>query len=125
APEPVPGPLSPVAGDAMYRRQDLGRITLTVLFIGGLLVTSIWIMLPFLPAILWATTLVLATWPLLLRIQRFAGNRQPVAVLVMTLIVLLSLIIPLWAAVSTVVTNIDVIGGMMRTALEMRLPPPP
>ena len=36
--------------DTIYRRQDLGRITLTVLFIAGLLVTSSWIMLPFLPA---------------------------------------------------------------------------
>jgi hypothetical protein len=37
--------------------QDIGRITLTVLFIGGLLATSLWIVQPFLPAILWATTL--------------------------------------------------------------------
>ena len=111
--------------DLTSRRQDLGRITLTVLFIGGLLVTSAWIMLPFLPAILWATTLVLATWPLLLRVQRYAGNRRAVAVLVMTTTVLLIVIVPLWAAVSTVVGNIDVIGDMMRAALTMRLPPPP
>jgi len=114
-----------VADDGIYRRQDLGRITLTVLFIGGLLVTSAWIMLPFLPAILWATTLVLATWPLLLRIQRYVGNRRSVAVLVMTSTVLLILIVPLWVAVSTVVANIDVIGDMMRAALTVRLPPPP
>jgi predicted PurR-regulated permease PerM len=141
-PAPVPGVLwiDPV-GDAaptslaqapnsssdqsIYRRQDLGRITLTVLFIGGLLVTSAWIMLPFLPAILWATTLVLATWPLLLRIQRYAGNRRGVAVLVMTGTVLLCLIVPLGAAVSTVVTNLDVIGEMFRAALTMRVPPLP
>ena len=57
------------------RHRDLGRITLTVLFIGGLIVTSIWIMRPFLPAILWATTLVLATWPLML--AGAALRRQP------------------------------------------------
>src|ERR1700752_2868464 len=92
--------------------QDMGRITLTVLFIGGLLVVSFWIMRPFLPAILWATTLVLATWPLLLGVQRRVGNRRGIAVLVMTLLVLLVLILPLWAAVSMLVTNIDVIGDM-------------
>lgn len=107
------------------RRQDIGRVTLTVLFIGGLLVTSAWVMSPFLPAILWATTLVLATWPLLLRVQRFAGNRRGVAVLVMTLTILLILIVPLWAAVSTVVTNIEVVGDLARTVLTMRVPPPP
>lgn len=107
------------------RHQDLGRITLSVLFITGLLVTSAWIMRPFLPAILWATTLVLATWPLLLRVQRHAGNRRGIAVLVMTLAVLLVLILPLWLAVSTVVANIEVIGDMARTVLSLKVPPPP
>ena len=107
------------------RREDLGRVTLTVLFIGGLLVASVFILLPFLASILWATTLVLATWPLLLRIQRHAGNRRPVAVLVMTVTVLLVLIVPLWAAVSTVVNNIDVIGPLVQTTLTMPLPAPP
>ena len=53
----------------MVPRQDIGRITLTVLFIGGLLIASFWVMQPFLPATLWATTLVLATWPLMLWVQ--------------------------------------------------------
>ena len=111
--------------DAAVRQQDLGRITLTVVFIGGLLVTSIWVLRPFLPAILWATTLVLATWPLLLTVQRHVGNRRSVAVLIMTLGVLLILILPIWAAVSTVVENIDVIGEMVRKVLSMTIPPPP
>ena len=64
----------------MIARQDVGRITLTVLFIGGLLVASFWVMQPFLPAILWATTLVLATWPVMLWVQRRVGNRRGVAV---------------------------------------------
>lgn len=109
----------------MHYRQDIGRITLTVLFIGGLLVTSFWIMQPFLPAILWATTLVLATWPLMLWVQRCAGNRRWVAVFVMTLTILLVLIVPLWLAISTIVTNVDIIGGLLRTVLSMRVPPPP
>ncbi|MDW6021018.1 AI-2E family transporter YdiK [Mesorhizobium sp. BAC0120] len=116
---------APSATAALARRQDIGRITLTVLFIGGLLVASVWIMLPFLPAVLWATTLVLATWPLLLRVQRNAGNRRWVAVLVMTLAVLLVLIVPLWAAVSTVVTHIDDIGDMARKVLSLKVPPAP
>jgi predicted PurR-regulated permease PerM len=115
----------PSATATLARRQDIGRITLTVLFIGGLLVASVWIMLPFLPAVLWATTLVLATWPLLLRVQRNAGNRRWVAVLVMTLAVLLVLIVPLWAAVSTVVTHIDDIGDMARKVLSLKVPPAP
>ncbi|RUM95760.1 AI-2E family transporter YdiK [Pseudaminobacter arsenicus] len=109
----------------MHVQQDIGRLTLTVLFIGGLLVASFWIMQPFLPAILWATTLVLATWPLMLWVQRRAGNRRWAAVVVMTLTILLVLIVPLWLALSTIVTNIDVIRGLLRTVLSMRVPPVP
>lgn len=113
------------AGTMTPHRQDIGRITLTVIFIGGLIVLSVWVMRPFLPAILWATTLVLATWPLMLWVQRRVGNRRSVAVIVMTFVILLVLILPLWLAISTVLTNIDVIGDLLRKVLSMRVPPPP
>jgi predicted PurR-regulated permease PerM len=106
-------------------RQDLGRITLNVLFIAGLLFGSFWVLQPFLPAVLWATTLVLATWPVMLRVQHYAGNRRGVAVAVMTTVILLLLIVPLWLAISTLVTNIDVVGDLGRTILSFKVPPPP
>lgn len=109
----------------MSQHPDIGRTTLSVLFIGGLIVGSLWVMRPFLPAVLWAATLVLATWPLLLWVQRHVGNRRGIAVFVMTLAILLILIIPLWLAVSTVVTNIDLIGDLLKTVLSLRVPPPP
>ena len=106
-------------------RQDLGRTTLMVLFITGLMLASFWVMQPFLPAILWATTLVLATWPLMLWVQRHAGNRRWLAVLIMTLGLLLLLLVPLWLAISTVVTNIDAVAAMVRQLFSMRVPSPP
>src|SRR4051812_43093097 len=105
--------------------QDLGRTTLMVLFITGLLLASFWVIQPFLPAVLWATTLVLATWPLMLWVQRHSGNRRWLAVLIMTLGLLLLLLVPIWLAISTVVTNIDAVGGLARRILSMELPPPP
>ena len=36
-------------------RPDIGRITLSVLFIGGLIAGSLWILSPFLGAFIWAT----------------------------------------------------------------------
>ena len=109
----------------MSTHQDIGRVTLSVLFIGGLLAASIWIMLPFLPAILWATTLVLATWPLMRWVQRQTGGRRGVAVVIMTLAILLVLILPVWVAINTVATNIDAIRDLIHTALTMRMPAPP
>lgn len=105
--------------------RDLTRVTLAVLFIGGILVTSIWVMVSFLPAIIWATTLVIATWPLMLWIQRHTGNRRSLAAVIMTLTLLLILIVPFWLAISAVVTNTAEIGELIRTVLAMRLPGPP
>ena len=49
-------------------KRDLTRTTLAVLFIGGLIVASFWIIQPFLPAVIWAATIVIATWPIMRRI---------------------------------------------------------
>lgn len=108
-----------------HPHQDLTRSTLAVLFIGGLIAASFWVMRPFLPAIIWAVTLVIATWPLMLRVQHYAGNRRGVAVSVMTLALLLVLIVPLWLAISTIVVNADQIADLVRTVLSFRVPPPP
>lgn len=106
-------------------RRDITRITLSVLFIGGLLTASFWILQPFLLAIAWAATLVIATWPLMLWVQRHTGNRRSIAVLVMTLILLLVLIVPFWLAISTIIDNTDAIAELIRTILSLRMPAPP
>jgi len=108
-----------------YPQRDLTGTTLAVLFIGGLIAASFWVMRPFLPAIVWAVTLVVATWPLMLRVQRYAGNRRGIAVLVMTLALLLVLVVPFWLAVSTIVANMDDITDLARTVLSLRVPHPP
>jgi len=106
----------------IHPHEDLTRITLKVLFIGGLLVASFWVIQPFLPAIIWAMTLVVATWPLMIWVQRHAGNSRGIAVLVMTLALLLVLIVPLGLAIGTIVANIDQIGDLARTILSLRVP---
>ncbi len=105
--------------------QEITRTTLAVLFIGGLLAASFWVMRPFLPAIIWALTLVIATWPVMLGVQRYTGHSRRLAVLIMTLLLVLVLIVPLWLAVATVVDNVDEIAELARTVLSLRVPPPP
>ena len=104
---------------------DITRTTLAVLFIGGLIAASFWVMRPFLPAIVWAITLVIATWPLMTWVQRQVGHRRGPAVLIMCLLLLLVLIVPFWLAVTTVVANVDEIAELVRTILSLRVPPPP
>jgi predicted PurR-regulated permease PerM len=108
-----------------HPRQDLTGITLKVLFIGSLILASLWIMRPFLPAIVWAITLVVATWPVMLRVQRYAGNRRGVAVLIMTLALLLVLVVPLWLAISTIIAHLDDITDLARQISSAHVLAPP
>jgi predicted PurR-regulated permease PerM len=73
---------------------EMARPALAVLFLCALIAASVWILRPFLPALIWATMVVIATWPLLLRVQQRLGNRRTPAVIAMTLLVLLVLIVP-------------------------------
>jgi predicted PurR-regulated permease PerM len=60
---------------------ELARIMLLVITIGLLLVSSLWILTPFIGALAWATMIVVSTWPILLKVQQSAGGRRWVAVI--------------------------------------------
>src|SRR5271165_6291964 len=82
--------------------QELPRITLGVFSIGVLIAASVWVLWPFTAVLVWATTIVVATWPLLLVVQGWLGGRRGLAVAAMILALLALLVIPVWLAVSTI-----------------------
>lgn len=106
-------------------RNDLTRIVLTVLFIGGLMAASFWILRPFLGAIIWAVMIVVATWPLHIALERRVGGRRWIATTLMSVILLLVLVLPLSAAIATVVGNADAIAAWVGGLQDYHLPPPP
>jgi len=106
-------------------RSDLAKITLGVLFIGVLIIGTLWILEPFLPAIIWATMVVVATWPLLLRLQALLWNSRALAVTVMTLILLLLFMVPMALAIGTIVQNSDQIVEWTKSIATFHIPPPP
>jgi predicted PurR-regulated permease PerM len=104
---------------------DLLQITLGVAFVVLLAAASFWVLSPFLLALVWATMIVIATWPVLIALQqRFGGRRGP-AVAVMTLLLLLAFILPFVLAVAMVVTNGPEIAAWFSTALTWHLPTAP
>jgi predicted PurR-regulated permease PerM len=106
-------------------RRDLTLIVLAVLSLGGLIGTSIWVLWPFLGALAWATMIVVATWPLMLRVEKAVGNRHWLAVTIMSLIPLVLLIVPLSAAIGTIVANVNTLVGWAKTLSELKVPAPP
>jgi predicted PurR-regulated permease PerM len=83
-------------------KHDLTRNTLAAILVVGLIALCFWVLRPFLAASVWATMIVVATWPWLKQLERAFGNRRSPAVLVMTLGMLLLLVMPLWWAISTI-----------------------
>ncbi len=106
-------------------QRDLVRTVLAILFIGGLIGISFWILWPFLPATIWATTLVVATWPLMLSVQHRLWNSRALAVTVMTLALLVVFVAPFGLAVLTIIQNFDTIMGWGHAIVTFRLPAPP
>jgi len=105
--------------------RDLARTMLQVLFLGALLAGSFWVLRPFLLALIWATTIVVAMWPLMLRAQAWLGGRRGAAVAVMTAALLLVLVAPLTLAIVTIVNNSDRIIGWSKAMGAFSVPPPP
>jgi predicted PurR-regulated permease PerM len=90
-------------------RPDLPRTTLGVLLIVALIASTIWILRPFLGAIIWAAMIVVATWPAMRRLQAWLWGSRKLAVAGMTATWLLMLVLPLSLATGTIVANADAI----------------
>jgi predicted PurR-regulated permease PerM len=104
---------------------DVTRTTLAVLFISLLIFASFWVVRPFISAFIWATTIVVATWPLLLKLQQRLWGKRRLAVVVITLALLLVLLVPLALAVVTIVDKADQIVGWVKSLASFTVPPPP
>lgn len=104
---------------------ELTRLLLAVLVVLLLIVCSFWVLLPFLPATVWAATVVIATWPLMIWLQRGLGNSRGAAATVMTIALVLVFFIPLAFAVETVIKNRDKLIEWARLLASLRELQPP
>jgi predicted PurR-regulated permease PerM len=107
------------------RTPDLARTTFQLLALGVLIVSTFWIVRPFLVATAWAAMIAVATWPLLLHVQALCGGRRSLAVVVMTVALLLTLLVPFYLGISTVVDHADEIADWSKSLATFTLPPLP
>lgn len=104
---------------------ELTRTLLAVLGLLALIAGSLWVLRPFIPAFIWAVTIVIATWPLLGWVQSKAWNRRDAAVFVMTGGLLLLFFVPLAVAFMTLARHTDWVVLTLRGAAAwqpVRLP---
>lgn len=104
---------------------EVTRIVLLVLIIGMLISGTLWTMLPFLGGLIWAVTIVAATWPLLLSVQRRLGGSRGLAVAVMTLLVLLAFMVPFSFAIVALLNAAQQAPETVQAFLERGLGTPP
>jgi predicted PurR-regulated permease PerM len=105
--------------------QDLTRTVLALLFMAILAAASFWVLHLFLGALLWATMIVVSTWPLMLWVQTRLGGRRSLATVVMTLSLLMVVVLPFLSAVVALVGHTDEIVGGVKSLAAFSVPPPP
>lgn len=98
---------------------------LLMLVIALLLAGSFWTLLPFLSSTIWAVTIVVATWPILLWVQSHVGGRRSVASALMTLLVLAAFILPFLVAITALLDAAEHTPAIMRDFQSRALGPPP
>jgi len=104
---------------------DVPRVTLGVLLIVTLLASTVWILRPFLGAIIWAALIVVATWPMMRQVQGWLWGSRRLAVAAMTAVWLLVVVLPLSLAIGTIVSNAGEIMAWAASWQSFSMPPPP
>lgn len=104
---------------------DVTRILFAVVAIGGLIAASFWVLSPFLPATIWAVTIVVATWPEMRWVERTLWGRRSLAVAVMTVAMLAIILVPIVIAVVALVDRADEIAAWTKSLAGFSVPPLP
>jgi len=112
------------SGQSTTPRGDLTRTVLAVLLTLILIGASFWILSPFLLSIIWAAMIVVATWPMMLQLQKRLRSRA-LAVAIMSGAMILIFVVPLVLAIKTLVDNGDTIVEWAHTLATKPIPPAP
>ncbi|MDQ6629978.1 MAG: AI-2E family transporter YdiK [Pseudomonadota bacterium] len=106
-------------------RPDLARILLGALCIVALIVATFWIVQPFIAATIWATAIVVVTWPTMRSLQTRLWKSRALAILAMMVILLLLFVLPVLLAAATIVGNADLIVEEFQSLANLRMTMPP
>ncbi|ANF16928.1 hypothetical protein XW81_00585 [Buchnera aphidicola (Schlechtendalia chinensis)] len=84
---------------------DFPQAIFSLIFIIIMIFSSLWIMRPFFLGFAWASMVVIATWPIFLKLRFLLWNSRVCAVITMISILLLIFIIPIFCLVNSLIDN--------------------
>ncbi|CAD6507585.1 AI-2E family transporter YdiK [Candidatus Profftia tarda] len=87
------------------KQYDLPRIIFGVLFISLMIFSCLWVVRPFIFEFTWASMIVIATWPILIKLQNIFCGKRWIAVCIMTILLLLFLILPIALIICSLIDN--------------------
>lgn len=90
---------------SLQRGMDLPQLLFSLMFILIMIIACLWVVQPFILGFAWASMVVIATWPLMIRLQHILWGRRSLAVIAMTILLLLLFIIPIALLVSSLIDN--------------------
>ncbi|VFP78774.1 Putative transport protein YdiK [Candidatus Erwinia haradaeae] len=98
----------------MKSNSDCYKTILSLLFVFLMIATCLWILKPFLVGFTWASIIVIATWPFMLKTQRVLYGSRSLAVITMVFVLVLIFIIPLVLLINSLVENSGIIIDWIR-----------
>jgi predicted PurR-regulated permease PerM len=106
-------------------QKDLTQVTLIVVIILLLTVGSIWVFSPFIPALIWASIIVISTYNFMLKLQKLLWNKKGLAISVMIVLIMMVILVPIALVVGTIVTNSSQIISWTSSLGELKRQPLP
>jgi predicted PurR-regulated permease PerM len=104
---------------------ELIRTLCAVLLIAALLFGCFWVLRPFIDGMLWGALVVIASWPLMLRVQSRVGGRRWLATAIVLIILTLVIFLPLVMSVVTLIDNSDALINWVSSMRDGSLETPP
>lgn len=104
---------------------DLARTIFGSLILVSLVVSTLWLLKPFLPAGIWATTIVITLWPIIPPIQKRLRNSRALTTLFLTSCLLLTIMVPLSVAVLTIGEHAGSVTSAAPETISKMLRSPP
>jgi predicted PurR-regulated permease PerM len=89
------------------------------------LCASLWILVPFLPALFWASVLAFATWPVMSRLTKLLNGRATLAATLLTSFWLLLFAAPVLYFALNLGEHLHQLSGLIQNLWVDGLPPPP